>query len=131
MINKTRTDLACYPMVLVPVLGTDNVAINEERRTTIAVVLESGTDEESAIFSVGEAVCGPKDVFNKRLGRKIAVTRANHGPNIGAVSYKIEDFERMVKYEGIDEPMSDATAPISGAPIPYGIVNRLRLLIPR
>jgi len=126
-----RKDLGAYPMVLVPVLGKNGEEILVQRRTAIAVVLISGSNEEDAVFSVGEALCNPHDVFNKALGRKIAVSRAMHGDNEGAVQYCIEDIERMVKYEDLDDPMSDATAPISGAPLPYGIVNRIRMLIPR
>jgi len=126
-----RSDLAAYPMVLVPVLGSNGEEILVERRSAIAVVLMSGTSDEDAVFSVGEALCNPHDVFNKALGRKIAVSRAMHGDNEGAIQYRIEDIERMVKYEDLDDPMSDATAPISGAPLPYGIVNRIKMLIPR
>jgi len=126
-----RTDLAAYPTVKVPVLGSNNEEILVDRRTAIAVVLISGSNEEDAVFSVGEALCNPHDVFNKALGRKIAVSRAFHGDNEGAIQYQIKDIERMVQYEGLDDPMSDATAPISGAPLPYGIVNRIKMLIPR
>jgi len=126
-----RKDLAAYPMVKVAMIGNNGEEVFTLRRSAIAVVLMSGFTTEDAIFSVGEALCNPHDVFNKALGRKIAIARATHGDNEGAVQYRLEDIERMVKYEDLDDPMSDATAPLSGAPMPYGIVNRIKMLIPR
>lgn len=47
-------------------------------------------DGESNV-NVGIAICNPKDNYNKRAGRKIAMTRAKSVP----VKFKVHDFDEL------------------------------------
>ncbi len=123
--------LIAHPLTSVEMDTAEGIII-EERRTSIAVVLLQHNDEiGDCVVSVGEALCNPKDSFNKDLGTKIAVNRAKHADNHGANQWKLSEIENMIEYEGEESTMSSATTPITGTPMPYGLVNRIRMLIPR
>jgi hypothetical protein len=123
--------IAAHPHVAVVVddgIGSTKV---EDRRTTIAIVLLSGDNHNNAVFSIGEALCNPHDVFDKKLGTKIAVNRAHHADNDGACQCTLAEIETMEEYEGYDDVMSAVVSPLTGTPIPYGLINRVKMLIPK
>jgi len=116
-----------------------NSSINEDseedkersRRVAIGIILYSGDSVENAIFSIGESVCNPGDVFNKELGKKIALERAKHGYNKGAGQFKYNDLVRVEVIEGVEKCISIGRSPITNTLIPYGLINRIKMLIPR
>lgn len=89
----------------------------EKRRVAIGVTLKSGTDHDDAVFQMGEAVSHPDDIFNKKVGRDKAVGRSK---SKYAVTFSLEEANAGV-----------VTTPITELPLPYGVINRLPMLIPR
>ena len=133
-----RNYIIAYPEidVTVDVRGED---VEDHRRSAIAVVLKSGDDIKDAVFSVGESVCNPKDNFDKHTGRQIALNRAKHGHNDGAISFTYDEAVTMVIHEEKsfghvegEEPIGKSIicSAITNTPLPFGLINRLKMLLP-
>ena len=129
--TAVEKSIVSHPFTSVELISEDG-SFYDTRRITIAAVLSKLADNpEDTVISIGESLCNPKDPFNKALGTKIAVNRANHGNCDGSNHWTIREIEKMVEYEGEENPMSSAVSPITGTAIPYGMINRIRMLIPR
>lgn len=108
-------------------------------RSTISVrLLENAEDP---VFVLGEAMQSPEDSFSKEVGKRIADGRATsqkiYHEDVNWCKFTLSEalhqtadyFERK---EGDKEiGVSSVKLPISGVPLPHGIVNRLRMLVPR
>lgn len=133
-----RNFIIAYPEIDVTVDVRDE-EIEDHRRSAIAVVLKSGSNIEDAVFSAGESVCNPKDNFQKITGRKIAINRAKHGHNDGALEFTYNEAITMVVHESRrvghvegEEPIgrSIICSAITHTPLPFGLINRLKMLLP-
>jgi len=121
-----QTHLVSYPRVVY----TMPSGMEAHRRVAIAVSLVEGDQEstdENVVFAVAEAVCADGDVFDRAKGRQTAIhrldsTRQSH-------SFSLADAKN-VNGEG-DDRVSSVLSPITRTPLPHGILNRLRMLIPR
>lgn len=133
-----RDYIIAYPEISVGMKGPNSEDIQAVRRTAIAIVLRFGTTIDDAVFCVAEAVCNPKDNFCKSIGKTIAVNRAKHHENDSCFTFTAEDALTMIQYEDgpkdpdTDEvrPESSVLSPVSNTPIPYGLLNRLKMLLP-
>ena len=96
------------------------------RRCAVAAVLREGTTKEDAVFGIGEAVCHETDHFVRKVGRAKAVGRA-HSKEALLVPYS--DLTEMVDYPNSELKESKVLGPLSGEPIPYGIVTNLENLL--
>lgn len=132
-----RDYIIAYPVIRITMKGPNGIDIQALRRTAIAIVLHSGNTLEDAVFCIAEAVCNPRDNFNKSTGKTIAVNRAKHEHNDGCLLFSAEEALTMVQYdegakdkEGETVMESTVLSPVSNTPVPYGLLNRLKMLLP-
>jgi len=126
-----RDSITAFPTIISKV-ERNGIEVEQDRRIAISIVLTSGDSVENAVFTIGESICNPKDVFNKELGKKISVERAKHGDNHGAIQYP---FKELVKEYGDEQGKTKfkplGRSPITSTLIPHGLANRVKMLIPR
>lgn len=108
-------------------------------RTSIVVkLLQEGDDP---VFVLGEAMQSPDDIFNRKTGHHLAETRADlrreHKEDVNWITFSLSEAKTMTQdfFEREDRgevmQVSSVKLPISDIPLPHGVVNRLRMLLPK
>lgn len=112
--------------------------VNKLRSTISVRLLEGGVNP---VFVVGEALQSYEDDFSKSIGKSISDDRAlvlrPSKQNKNWLSFSLSEalelepdpLGRVENYDVVQ--VSTVKLPISGLPLPHGIVNRLRMLLPR
>lgn len=106
--------------------------------TTISVrLLQENADP---VFVLGEALQSPDDEFDKEIGLRIADGRASvrrqFTEDVNWITFSLSEAETMVDdFYGREEDgevmqVSSVKLPISELPLPHGVVNRLKQLLP-
>lgn len=127
MSNEARKDfLVAYPYVEYE----DEFGISITQRSTlyIKLVQEMNDDPMQSVFVIGEALCAIDDNFEKSEGRRIAKQRADY--------HEFKEYAELftlaeaLETEHIEEePTSCIKSPLTGIPLPPGIVKRLPSLL--
>lgn len=122
----SRDILVAYPDVTVKrTIGNESIV--NERRSTVVVKLESGSIPEEAVFRIAESTCSELDNFSKARGLQIAEARLGHEEC--SHTFSLAEAETFIGTE--EDARSIVSLPVSNNALPFGIVNRLRMLVPR
>lgn len=105
-----------------------------EQRTCIYVTVhkECPEDPKKTVFAIGESLCHLNDNFNKAKGLAIAKGRAEKlktGECEFAKTFTLEAAVTTFEAEQLNMKFSSVGTPQTEAPLPYGIVNRLKNLV--
>jgi hypothetical protein len=107
-------------------------------RTTIYIRLleEDKVNPFNSVFAMGEALCGPDDNFSRKEGVALASKRAKYMPHLGHASsftldaaMKSADILANMAEDETTFPLGIVTTPLTGLPIPYGMMARLPNLL--
>ncbi len=109
-------------------------------RSTISVRLLM--DSADPVFVMGEALQAVEDEFNRHVGVSIADGRAMSRKTyhkdanwciftLSQAEDMVEDYLERKEDTGDIMKVSSVRLPLSGLHLPHGIVNRLKMLVPR
>lgn len=113
--------------------------VDETIRSTISVRLLQ--EDADPVFVVGEALQSIEDDFSKKVGKAIADGRAIARKELDedinwstfSLSEALETTDDLFEREegGKVIQVSCVKLPLSGLPLPHGVVNRLCMLLPK
>lgn len=136
--KKTKQDdkyLVAYPTVARFNPENDDVIF---LRTTIYIRLveEDKVNPFNSVFAMGEALCGPDDNFSRKEGVALASKRAKYMPHLGHASsftldaaMKSANILANLPEDEVTIPTGVVTTPLTGLPIPHGMMARLPNLL--
>jgi hypothetical protein len=133
-MSEQVAGLQAYPLIdrILQTRAGGDKTVRQRTALYVEVAQESPEDPAKTVYVIGEALCHLDDNFNKSKGLAIAKGRAHKllkGECDYAKTFTLEQALATVEFEEVGLKISSVCTPQTGAPLPYGLVNRLKQLV--